>query len=293
MKIAVMGSINVDIIYTLKSSLNKGETRFADSYDILDGGKGANQAVMLKALHKNTVFLGAVGSDTMGQKALENLQSKDLSENILTHSEPTGLAIIQIIENDNKIIVFPGANLTISYGEIDRFLEQHQDLNFVVTQLETPINSVLYFLQKAHNLGIKTVLNPAPAPQDFDLDFLKFIDYLIPNETELFTIFGHRPIDEILSDFPSKVIVTLGEKGVKFSDGDRINHLQAEEIDLVDTTGAGDSFIAGFVKGLSEKLDLKNAIKKGIQIASLTCQRFGAQGAYHELIKIYQKRGGN
>lgn len=284
MKLAVMGSINVDLVYKLTTPLNSGETRFADTYNVLDGGKGANQAVMLKALHDNTIFLGAIGPDAMGQKAIQSLKSKGLSKYILKHSEPTGLAVIQLTENDNQIVVFPGSNLTITQEEIDEFLNLNTDLDYIVTQLETNIDSVMYLLEKAHKKGIKTVLNPAPAPQEFDLSYLKYIDYLVPNEHEILAIFGNIPIEKVLHEYPKKVFVTLGEEGVKYSDSVSIKHVFAEEIEVVDTTGAGDSFIAGFVKGLSEGTSIEYAVKRGIHIASLTCQRLGAQGAYKELL---------
>lgn len=283
MKIGVIGSINVDLVYQLKSPLTLGETRFAEHYQVLDGGKGANQAVILKALHDQTVFLGALGNDAMGQKAHQSLQSKALADHLVTKDEPTGLAIIQLLEGENQIIVFPGANLSIQTSDIDRFFDDNPDLEMLVTQLETNFDGVLYALKKAHKKGITTILNPAPSPSDFPAEALDYIDYLVPNEHEIKAIFGNVPIEEVLLRHPEKVLVTLGKDGVQYASHETLIHIPAQTIDVIDTTGAGDSFIAGFVSGLAEGYSLKEAAEKGIEVASLTCQRMGAQGAYLEL----------
>ncbi len=283
MKVGVIGSINVDLVYQLNSPLALGETRFAEDYQVLDGGKGANQAVILKALHDETVFLGALGSDAMGQKATQSLKSKALSDHLVVHKEPTGLAIIQLLDGENQIVVFPGANLTISRSDIDAFFDQNPDLELLVTQLETNMDGVFYALKKAHQKGIKTVLNPAPSPQSFPLEALEDIDYLIPNEHEILAIFGNVPMDEVLQKYPEKVLVTLGKEGVRYATPSELVHVPAQKIEVVDTTGAGDSFIAGFVSGLAQGFEFKKAVQKGIDVASITCQRMGAQGAYAEL----------
>lgn len=283
MKVGVIGSINVDLVYQLTSPLALGETRFAEDYQVLDGGKGANQAVILKALYDNTVFLGALGSDAMGQKAMQSLKDKDLSHDLVVHTDPTGLAIIQLLEGENQIVVFPGANLTIQPSDIDAFFDQNPDLEILVTQLETNMDGVLYALKKAHQKGIKTVLNPAPSPVSFPLEALETIDYLIPNEHEILAIFGNVPMDDILRQYPEKVLVTLGKDGVRYATSSDLVHVPAKSIEVIDTTGAGDSFIAGFVSGLAEGQPFKKAVQKGIDVASLTCQRMGAQGAYAEL----------
>ncbi len=283
MKIGVIGSINVDLVYQLNSPLQLGETRFADTYEVLDGGKGANQAVLLKALHDSTVFLGAIGPDAMGAKAKKSLEQKALVSDVLTHDDPTGLAVIQLTKGENQIVVFPGANLTITPNDVDHFFETHPDLDFLVTQLETNHDGITYALKTAHQKGIKTVLNPAPAPETFDLELIPSIDYLIPNEHEILAIFGNVPIETVLTQYPEKVIVTLGKDGVKYASEETIIHVPAQTIDVIDTTGAGDSFIAGFVSALAQQKPLKAAVEKGIVVASLTCQRMGAQGAYAEL----------
>lgn len=283
MKVGVIGSINVDLVYELTKPLALGETRFAHSYDVLDGGKGANQAVILKALHDNTVFLGAIGPDAMGVKAEKSLHEKGLDRDIVMSKEATGLALIQLTHGENQIIVFPGANLTLSQDMIDTFFDHHPDMEILVAQLETNPDIVYYALEKAHAKKIKTVLNPAPAPKNFSTDYLSFIDYLVPNEHEILAIFGNVPIDEVCWEYPEKVIVTLGSQGVKYATKDKLNRIPAKKIEVVDTTGAGDSFIAGFVSGLAKKYTLEKAIHEGIRVASLTCQRLGAQGAYSEL----------
>lgn len=282
MKIGVVGSINVDLIYQLDRPLAQGETRFASSYEVLDGGKGANQAVMTKALYQNTVFLGAVGPDTFGQKALKSLKEKALDDDVVSVKGDTGLAVIQLLTGDNQIVVFPGANHLLTPSHVDAFLAKHPDLGWLVVQLESPMDTVVYLLEKAHLKGIKTILNPAPAPQNFKLEWLAWVDYLVPNEHEMVAIFGDDAFETILEKYPKKVLVTLGKDGVKFFD-QRLIHVPAEVIKVVDTTGAGDSFVAGFTVALAQEESLYVAVEHGIKVASLTCQRMGAQGAYNEL----------
>lgn len=286
MQIGVIGSINVDLVYSLDKSLILGETVTAKGYDIYSGGKGANQAVALKALHENTIFLGAVGKDTFGIKAKEDLANKNLSKNVFVSSEPTGLAIVQLFNKDNQIVLFPGSNHTFNEKQITDFFNSNPMLKVIVLQFEINQDAVIFALKEAKKRNIITILNPAPAPQIFNLDWLQFVDYLIPNEHELASIFKKVSLEKSLTKYSEKLIVTLGGKGVSYSNGSEIINIPALDINVIDTTGAGDSFIAGFAYGIANDKSVEECIKYGIQIASITCQIIGAQTAYQEIKKI-------
>ena len=289
MKIGVLGSINSDIVYQIKTPPKQGETVFGDTYDILPGGKGANQAVIAHSLGDEVAFLGSLGTDSFGQFSLKSFQSKGISiDNIAISSSPSGIAIIQLTQLDNSIVVIPGANQSITLDHINRFFEQHHDLSGVVTQHENNLDAVELFLRRARNESIPTILNPAPA-NALSPDWQDFVDILIPNEHEARLIFKTTSLSKIVSLHPNRVVITLGDQGAMFHDGSREILVPAKKINVVDTTGAGDSFVAGFSSSYFKDRDIITAIKQGIEVASITCQYLGAQGAYDYLVHNLKK----
>lgn len=279
MNIAVVGSINTDLVYEVEETPSKGETVFGNEYQLLNGGKGANQCVILSALERDVKFLGAVGSDVFGKKSLEHLQSIGLDKNVLTKDANTGLAVIQLSHNDNSITVIKGANDLISRDDVDQFFESNPSIDLLVSQLEICFDTIQYMIQKAKTMGIRIILNPAPA-QVIEEDLIAFVDYLIPNEIEARIIFDTDDLEGIVKRYKGKVLITLGEQGVMyFDDGDVIVE-PSLQFKVVDTTGAGDSFIAGFTSGIANSLSIRESIQKGIKIASITCQHLGAQSSY-------------
>ena len=289
MKIGVLGSINSDIVYQIKTPPKQGETVFGDTYDILPGGKGANQAVIAHCLGDEVAFLGSLGTDSFGQFSLQSFQSKGISiDNIAISSSPSGIAIIQLTQLDNSIVVIPGANQSITLDHINRYFEQHHDLSGVVTQHENNLDAVELFLRRARNESIPTILNPAPA-NALSPDWQDFVDILIPNEHEARLIFKTTSLSKIVSLHPNRVVITLGDQGAMFHDGSREILVPAKKINVVDTTGAGDSFVAGFSSSYFKDRNIITAIKQGIEVASITCQYLGAQGAYDYIVHNLKK----
>ncbi len=281
MKVAILGSINMDIVYQVDTPPSKGQTVFGSTYDVLPGGKGANQGVILQALGVDVSFLGAIGPDGFGQMAVEAFQDKSLPVNYLVHSEkPTGIAIIELSQNDNSIVVIPGANQAITREDVKHFFDHHPTLDVVVAQLETNMDSVKYFLQMAHERHIPTILNPAPA-HPIGPEWMEFVDIMIPNEHEAAVIFGDQSLETLVSMYPNRLIVTLGELGAMYHNGSKVVHLPSYPVNVVDTTGAGDSFVAGFTAAYLSSQDIELAIHEGMKTASITCEHLGAQGAYH------------
>lgn len=289
MKIGVLGSINTDIVYQIKNPPKQGETVFGDTYDIFPGGKGANQAVIAHSLGDEIAFLGSLGTDSFGQFSLQSFQAKDIpTDNIAISSTASGIAIIQLTQLDNSIVVIPGANQSITLEQINRYFDQHHDLSGVVTQHENNLDAVELFLRRARKESIPTILNPAPA-NALSADWQDFVDILIPNEHEARLIFKTTSLSKIVSLHPNRVVITLGDQGAMFHDGTREILVPAKKINVVDTTGAGDSFVAGFSSSYFKDRNIITAIKQGIEVASITCQYLGAQGAYNYLVHNLKK----
>lgn len=287
MKIAVVGSVNVDLMYEVNVKLKSGETMVADKYETLIGGKGLNQAVMLSALAPNVTFLGAVGSDSFKTQVLNQLSKKDINFNdLVTKDANTGLAIIEVFNKDNSIMVFPGANYLLNTSDVDTFLSNHEDIEVLVTQLETKLSVVEYLIKAASKKNIKIVLNPAPAKLISE-EIIDLVDYIIPNELELLEIFKTEDIEDIVSKYKGKLIVTLGSKGVAYYE-DGFKTLPAKKIKVADTTGAGDSFVAGFAAAIAKGYEVSRAVLVGIDIASITCEHFGAQSAFNKIKEEYK-----
>lgn len=283
MKLGVVGSINIDMVYKLSQFLKQGETRFGSDFQVLMGGKGANQAVMMSALNDHVVFLGAVGQDSFGEDALKHLKQKNIDVSYISKKkENTGLAIIQLVDGDNSIAVIPGANIQIQKEEVDRFLDENSDLGLVVTQLETNLDSVAYLIEQCKLRNIPLILNPAPAAKLAD-GIIDQVAYLIPNETETELLFGSTDYESLVNRYQGKLLITMGSQGVMYYDGQKATVAPSQKLEVVDTTGAGDSFVAGFATGIANKRSMKEAVELGIKVASLTCMNMGAQGAYDQV----------
>ncbi len=287
MKIGVIGSINTDIIYQIDYLPKVGESMFGNKYDILSGGKGANQAVILNSLERDVVFLGAVGTDIFSYQAKKNFEDKNLKSEILIKEGNSGLAIIQLSNKDNQIVVFKGSNDLISKEDIDNFFNKYPDIELIVSQAEINQNTIEYLINLAYEKSIKIIMNPAPAMK-LSKELIDKVTYLIPNEIEAEIIFNTSDLKQIVKDNLGKVLITLGKDGVMYFDEGKVNVMPSQKIEVVDTTGAGDSFVAGFTSGIARAKSLKEAIKKGIDVASITCKYIGAQTSYKHIEKEFK-----
>ncbi|MFW5838473.1 MAG: ribokinase [Bacillota bacterium] len=286
MKIAIIGSINADLMYTIEKELVQGETIIGDTYHVMSGGKGANQAVIANALHNNVVFLGARGDDAFGKNIISDLQEhKGLNTDaIITKSSNTGLAVIKVYNNDNSIVVFPGANSELTTDDIDQFYNANPDIRYVVSQMEIALDVVEYLLKEAHNRDIITILNPAPAAK-INQSILENVDYIIPNRLEANTLFNSQDYEQLVKTHQGQLIITLGRDGVMIFHDSQVKTIPAKPIESVDTTGAGDAFVAGFTVGLARGYDIKQAAELGTEVAAITCQYYGAQVGVDEINK--------
>lgn len=279
-KIAVVGSINVDMTVRTERIPKKGETLHGTDLCYIPGGKGANQAVASARLGAETVMFGCVGDDETGKKMIENLEKNGVNTRFVktVQGVPTGLAIITVGENDNTIIVVQGANAYVTPAYIDEIKNGLLEVDIVLLQHEIPQETVEYVADLCQKHGIKTVLNPAPA-RKIGIELVENVTYLTPNEHEAALIFPGMTPDDILRKYPEKVLITQGEKGVGvcLRSGELLN-IPARKSKVVDTTGAGDTLNGAFTVQISEGKNLEQALMFANTAAGMSTEKFGAQG---------------
>ncbi|MBH5320483.1 ribokinase [Paenibacillus sp. GSMTC-2017] len=271
--ITVVGSINMDLV-TITSQVPKvGETLFGQHFQMNPGGKGANQAVAAARLGAHVQLIGCVGQDRFGTDLVEHLQKEGVNvANVEPVTEITATATIIVSHGDNSIIVVPGANnyVTAAFVESKREVIANSDL--LIVQLETPLEGVMKAVEIAKENGVTVILNPAPI-QDLPSELIRNIDYVTPNEHEQMLLKQNREEDELYG----KLIVTKGSQGVSLTEEGKELIIPAYKIDVVDTTGAGDSFNGGLAVGLTKGLSLREACEYGNAVAALSTTKLGAQ----------------
>ncbi|MCM3711661.1 ribokinase [Sporosarcina luteola] len=272
-KITIVGSINMDIV-TITDQLPKmGETILGQQFQMNPGGKGANQAVASARLGAAVQMIGCVGEDLFGNELIAHLNSEGVDvSNVEQVATQTGTASITVSNKDNNIIVVPGANnyVTASFVEAKRDVIATSDI--LILQLEIPLEGVQKAVEIAKDNGVIVILNPAPI-RELPADLLNSVDYLTPNEHEI----KHLTNEENHAELIEKVILTKGSEGVSyFQDGKEMN-IPAYTIGVVDTTGAGDSFNAGFAVALGQGLSVEAACQYGNAVAALSTTKLGAQ----------------
>ncbi len=291
MKLAVVGSINTDMTVDAERIPLKGETLRGDNIQYIPGGKGANQAVAMARLGVDVEMFGCVGNDANGEMMIKNLRQNQVeTEHIkILDGIHTGIALITIGENDNTIIVVPGANKEVNllyFEEIKKYLES---FDMVVLQQEIPLETVYAVIEFCYEKSIPVILNPAPA-SNVPMDVINKLTFLTPNEHEAIRIFGEKlSTDQLLRKYPEKLVITQGEKGVSvcLKNGEVVT-IPARKTKVVDTTGAGDTLNGAFAVRMAFGDNLTDALKYANVAASLSTEKFGAQGgmpSHNEVIK--------
>ncbi len=288
--IYIIGSLNVDISIKINDFPNPGET--IDGYDLKTsiGGKGNNQALAIKKYGADLRMLGAVGSDEYGSLLLKNLKEHDIdTSNIKIRNDyKSGIALIALTDDDNKIIINHGANYSIKIDEVIDFLSDAKKDDYLLLGLEVNYDAVKYAAMLAKNIGMKVILNPAPAKNISDI--IEYVDYLIPNENELKFITNENNINKAIKKLENtNLIITLGDKGVFYPR----EHTYFPAVDTnkaIDTTGAGDTFIGSFLAKLSDNNDVFEAINFARISSSLMCQKRGIYEALANEDEIYNRK---
>lgn len=277
-EIVVVGSINADLVFISKTRPKAGETKSGDTFMTIPGGKGANQAVAAAKLGAEVTMLGCVGNDIYGGIMIENLQRHKIqTEHIKYCPVSTGVAGIMVDSEDNSIVVIPGANSWVDRPYINAHIKTILEAKIVILQLEIPLETVEYVIDICFEHHIMTILNPAPATK-LSRKIIEKVTYITPNEHECREIFETKELEELLREYPNKLIVTQGEKGVSFHDGKAMQAVPCCRVEPLDTTGAGDTFNGAFAFGLLQEWNMIETITYANKVAALSVTKFGAQG---------------
>ncbi|MGM9534680.1 MAG: ribokinase [Intestinibacter sp.] len=295
MKLAVVGSINTDMTVTAERIPLKGETLLGDSISYIPGGKGANQAVAMAKLGAEVEMFGCIGDDSNGQKMIENMKNVGIKTEHIKVLEgiPTGIAMITVGENDNTIIVVPGANGKVDKDYVDGIKDVLQTYDMVVLQHEIPLDTVHYIVEFCAEKNIPVVLNPAPAAK-VPMEIIEKVTYLTPNEHEAVLIFGDEmTTEELLKKYPEKLLITQGSRGVStcLKSGEILT-VPARPAKVVDTTGAGDTLNGAFSVQIAGGANIKDALTFANTAASLSTEKFGAQSGMPTVGEVEKELGG-
>jgi ribokinase len=247
-RVAVVGSYGVGLTFGCARSPERGETVIGSLFRHDHGGKGSNQAVGAARLGAEVSFLTAVGEDAFGEGAFGLWTEEGIDASAVVRAPlPTMTAAILVEEGgDNRIVIVPGALSALTPVHVDAFAPAIAAADVLLVQLEIPVETALHALEVGRAAGVRTVLNPAPAPP---APIAPAADYLTPNESEALAVEG---ADGML-------VVTLGEQGARLR-GEQIPAFPARP---VDTTGAGDAFCAAFAVALAEGAEDAEAVRWG------------------------------
>jgi ribokinase len=287
--IAVVGSLNIDLVAYTARVPTAGETVIGDRFVMGFGGKGANQAVMAARLGARVSMVGALGDDVYADMTIDNLIAQGVdTRHVARVAGSSGVAPIWVEpDGTNRIIVVPGAN-----GEVDpeaaAAAVRTLGPSIVIGQLEVPQSVTDAAFAAAREVGAVTILNPAPAA-NLVTSLLDGSDWLIPNETEFAMLAGigtGDPLDDATlvgyaGGIRPRLAVTLGARGaaVVMDDG-TVARVAAEPVTPVDTTGAGDAFVGAFAFGLAAGLEELAAVRLAIACASDSVTRAGTQSSF-------------
>ncbi|MER2227432.1 MAG: ribokinase [Carnobacterium sp.] len=286
-KITVIGSISTDFVVTADIRPEVGETITGNDFSTTFGGKGANQAVASARLGGDVYMAGTVGNDLFGKELIQNLIGNNIHVDYVepVTQVPSGSAHITIVDGDNCIVYVPGANNAIDTNRIEKLIALIQSSDIVVVQNELPQEVVEKIIEVCFAQNVKVIYNPAPA-RFVSQSILEKATYLTPNESEFKLLFPMMTLSEGLAHYPNQLIVTMGSKGVYYHDGTSEKHVSSYSVDPIDTTGAGDTFNGAFAVALTAGLDMDSSIRFGNLAASLSIQKFGAQGGMPTLAEM-------
>lgn len=299
--ICVIGSLNMDLVVNVDAMPKPGQTIIGSNFKEVPGGKGANQAVAMARLNGNVSMIGKVGEDGFGQTLINSLKNDKVDTTyIQTTKGSTGVALITVDKNaQNSIVVSPGANFEVKEEDIDNNIKAIENSDIVVLQLETPLNTIKYALNKAKKLNKYTILNPAPAVK-LDDEIIKNVDLLTPNETELEIISGvsieneediQKAAQIMIEKGVKELIVTLGSKGSLYINKEKSMFKKAYKVEAVDTTAAGDSYTGALAVALSQDKGIEDAMDFASKVGALSVLKEGAQSSLPTLEDVINFRG--
>lgn len=290
-KITIVGSNNQDLVTYMDQMPQKGETIFGKDFEMGFGGKGANQAVAAARLGAEVTMVTKVGDDLFGPETIQNFEEHGINTQFIETAAGVSSGVAPIFvneEGDNWILVVKGANNHVDEALVNRAMSEIADSDFLVLQLEIPKSTVYHAIDRAHERDVPVILNPAPA-DELDMERLRKTYILAPNQTELEQISGTRVdsterAEEAARDLVNRgiehVLVTLGERGSLLVHEGGSAHIDVQEVQPQDTTGAGDAFIGSLSVFLGEGRSLTDAIQAANRYAALSTTRRGTQKSF-------------
>ena len=289
MKVLIIGSINTDFVVTTNVMPQIGETVFGSDFEILSGGKGANQAVAAARLGAEVSMIAAVGDDEMGRRETKILKQENIDTTgiYIKNKVSTGVAVVNLSQNDNSIIVVGGANVALSVDDIRQQQAKILAADVILCSLEIPLECVVYACHKARKYGKHFILNPAPA-QDLPDELLLNATFVTPNLIEYKQLYNLQADADIqthlLNNSNDNYIITCGKNGVLYKQNNQLQYQNAFKVNVVDTTGAGDTFNGALAAFFD--LSLKDAIYYATAAAALSVTHKGARNGMPFIEKL-------
>ncbi len=286
-RIVVLGSSNTDLVVRAPRIPGRGETVLGREYVMVSGGKGANQAVAAARLGADVAFVGRIGRDAFGDRALDALRAERIDVcGVVRDDAASGVALIVVDEHgENAITVAPGANAALTPEDVNASRGLIEGAAVLLLQLETPLPAVRRAASIARAAGVTVILNPAPARALGD-ELLAAVNVLTPNEAEARAVATLRPDDEtplgrcaelLRSRGAENVVVTLGPRGALLAAGGPEELIPGIYVRPVDTTGAGDAFNGALAVALAQGRPLPYAVRFAVLASALSVTREGAQ----------------
>lgn len=285
-RVAVVGSLNIDLVVGLDRMPGAGETVFGTSLERHPGGKGLNQAVAAARLESEVHMIGAIGDDGSGDWLLDVVAREGIrSEGIATARGTSGTALIEVdTTGQNRIIVIPGANDQVKPAAVAEHLMSLGAVDVVLTQGEVPVDVMVAAAETGRKIGAQVVVNPAPV-REYPRELLKNVDVLVPNEHEAHQLTG-MPVGNMVDAVeaahqlqdrgPTCVIITRGEKGAVWSSPDGSGQSAPFKVTAVDTVAAGDAFCGALSAALARGLSMAESLRWASAAGALTATGRGA-----------------